>query len=290
MRFLIIFIILTGILALIFKKAYPSGQIVSPIPPEPKQSVSLAGVIQKELKETAGSYGLIVKNLKTHEYYSQNAQRTFLSGSLYKLWVMGTVYQQIKDEKLRQTDILTQEISVLNEKFYLDPETAERTEGTIIFSVKDALEQMITISDNYSALLLTEKVKLSNVASFLLANNLTQSKVGTEGGAPEVTPYDIAVFLEKLYQGEVVDKENSKEMLSLLKKQQVNHKIPKFLPKEIVVAHKTGELEKFSHDAGIIFTPKGDYLIVILSETDAPHAAEEIIAKISLVVYNYFTK
>lgn len=288
MRFLFV-IILIGVLALIFKKTY-LPQIVSPIPSEPKQSASLANIVQKELGEETGSYGIIIKNLKTNEYYSQNAQKKFLSGSLYKLWVMGTVCQQIKDTTLHKDNILSQEVSVLNTEFYLDAETAEKTEGTITFSVKDALKQMITLSDNYSALLLTEKVKLSGVASFLLANNLTQSKVGVEGNAPAVTPYDISLFLEKLYQGEIVDKESSKEMLNLLKKQQVNHKIPKLLPKEIIIAHKTGELEKFSHDAGLVFTQKGDYLIVILSESEAPALAEETIAKISLAVYNYFTK
>lgn len=289
MRFLLI-IILIGVLALIFKKAYPSGQIVSPIPPEPKQSASLQTVVQKELEGATGSYGIIIKNLKTDEYYSLNSQKTFLSASLYKLWVMGTVYQQIKDGALHEDDVLSQEISVLNEEFYLDPETAEETEGTMTLSVKDALTQMISISDNYAALLLTEKVKLSSVASFLPTNGLTQSKVGTHGDAPTVTAYDMALFWEKLYENEIVDKQSSKEMLDLLKKQQVNNKIPKDLPEKIITAHKTGELDKFSHDAGIVFTPKGDYLIVVLSESETPSLAEETIAKISLVVYNYFTK
>lgn len=289
MRFLLI-IILIGVLALIFKKAYPSGQIISPIPPEPKQSASLQNVIQKELEGAPGNYGIIIKNLKTDEYYSFNPQKTFLSASLYKLWVMGTVYQQIKDGALHEDDVLSQEISVLNEEFYLDPETAEETEGTMTLSVKNALTQMITISDNYAALLLAEKVKLPSIASFLLTNSLTQSKVGTEGDAPTVTPYDISHFLEKLYKREMIDKQKSEEMLSLLKKQQINDKIPKYLPKEIVIAHKTGQLGEFSHDAGLVFTPKADYLIVILSESDTPALAEETMAKISLAVYNYFTK
>lgn len=290
MRFLIIFIIFLAVLFYFINRLYPSRQIVSPVPVEPRQSASLQNVIQKEMEGTSGNYGIIIKNLKTNEYYSLRGQRTFLSSSLYKLWVMGTVYQQIKDEKLHQTDILNREISVLNEEFYLDPETAEQTEGTVTFSVKDALTQMITISDNYAALLLAQKVKPSGIASFLLANGLTQSKVGTHGEAPTVTPYDISLFLEKLYQGKMVDKESSKEMLDLLKKQQINHKIPKNLPEKIIIAHKTGELENFSHDAGIVFAPKGDYLIIILSESETPALAEEKIAKISLAVYNYFTK
>lgn len=290
MRFLIALIFFSAVLFYFINRLYASGQIISPIPPEPKQSVSLSNLIQSELKETSGSYGIVIKNLKTGEYYSLNGQRIFLSGSLYKLWVMGTVYQQIKDGALHQDNVLSQDISVLNEEFYLDSQTAERVDGAITFSIKEALTQMIIFSDNYAALLLAEKVKLSEIASFLLKKNLTQSKVGIEGAAPTVTPYDIGLFLEKLYHNKIVDKQSSQEMLDLLKKQQVNHKIPKNLPEKIIIAHKTGELEKFSHDAGIVFAAKGNYLIVILSESETPALAEEKIAKISLGVYNYFTK
>ncbi len=67
------------------------------------------------------------------------------------------------------------------------------------------LNQMITISHNYAALLLTEKVKLSTVAKFLQTNGFKESNVGTNGEAPVTTPSDIALFLEKLYKGQLAN-------------------------------------------------------------------------------------
>jgi beta-lactamase class A len=73
-----------------------------------------------------------------------------------------------------------------------------------------------------------------------------------------------------------------------LKNQQLNNKLPKLLEKETVIAHKTGELESFSHDAGIVYSDNGDYIIVIMSETDNRNRANDTIAQISKEVYDYF--
>ena len=79
-------------------------------------------------------------------------------------------------------------------------------------------------------------------------------------------------------------------MLDLLKSQKLNNKLPKYLPQEIDVAHKTGEIDSLTHDAGIVYAPTSDYIIVILSKSDYPPGAEERIADISRAVYEYFVR
>jgi len=251
---------------------------------------SLTQIVQSIIPRSDNDYGIVIHHLNTNETYSQNDHRMFQSGSLYKLWVMATVYDQIKNGKLRETDILKQEIPILNEKFRIATEDAELTEGTITLSIGDALYRMITVSDNYAALLLSEKVRLSTVAQFLKQHGFTESAVGTTGGFPTATASDIAQFFTLLYQGKLINKKYDDNMLDLLKQQKLNHKIPKNLPEDIVVAHKTGELNLFTHDAGIVYTPKGDYIITILSESENPDQAEETIADISEIVYRYFTE
>jgi beta-lactamase class A len=76
--------------------------------------------------------------------------------------------------------------------------------------------------------------------------------------------------------------------LTLLKAQKLNNKLPKELPKNTVIAHKTGELDMVSHDAGIVYAQNGNYIIVVMSETSLPVAANERIADISKGVYEYF--
>lgn len=262
----------------------------TPNPNIPTAKNTLSETIQSALKDTSGDYAVVIKNFKTQEEYLFNEHKKFQPGSLYKLWIMAKTYEQIQNGKLTKDQVLTQDIAVLNEKFYIDPSVAEQTEGAIKFSVDEALNQMITISHNYAALLLTEKLRLSQVALFLKQHGFNESTVGTKGEDPTTTAFDIAIFFEKLYRGELADSDSTQSMLNLLKKQTLNNKLPKYLPENIEIAHKTGEIGSFSHDGGIVYTKTGDYIIVIFSDSNLPSQAEERIAGISKAVFEYFQK
>lgn len=259
-----------------------------PTPQMTPANSPLKNAVQSELVGTKGSYAVVVKNLKTQETYLFNEQKVYDAGSLYKLWIMAETYRQIKTDKLNEEDMLKQKIEALNEKFKISSESAEKKDGEIELSVNDATTRMITISDNYAALLLAEKIRLSNVITYLKVHDLVDSNLGADGKPPSATANDIANFFEKLYKGELADQEYTEKMLVLLKSQRINHKIPKYLPPEAVIAHKTGELDGFSHDAGIVYTPKSDYIIVVLSKSTDRAAANERIASVSKAVYNYF--
>lgn len=263
----------------------------SPAPTIPTQTEtsSLENVMDNALEGTTGTYGIVIKNFKTGETYSANEHKVFDTGSLYKLWVMATVDKQIQNGQLQEGQILSEDVATLNQKFNISSDSAERTEGTVTFTVHDALTQMITISDNYAALLLSAKVRLSSVAAFLKEHDFGESTVGIIGGSPTATPSDIALFFEKLYNRELANEHYTDEMMNLLKNQQLNNGIPKYLPDKSRVAHKTGEIDAFKHDAAIVFTDNGDYIIVVMSETDASLAAQERIALVSKAVFDYFT-
>lgn len=248
-------------------------------------SPNLQKAVDNVLAGARGNYGIAIKNLKTGETYFVDAHKVFQPGSLYKLWIMAETFKQLEGGKLTENEILNADIQDLNNESGIDKDTAELIDGTVTLSVKTALEQMITISHNYAALLLTKRLKLSNVENFLKQNNLNESIVGD---LSKTTPYDIALFFEKLYKWQLANEGNTQKMIALLKRQTLNDKLPKYLPQNIPIAHKTGEIDYFSHDGGIVFGEKGDYIIVVLSESDYPPGAEERIAQISQAVYQYF--
>lgn len=275
-------------------------EIISPLPDGPVEAYQiiptsnptpvvadsgLAEAINRALEGATARYGIAVINLKTGESYDDKSDQKFEAASLYKLWIMATVYDEIAKGMLTEEQVLIRDAAYLNEKFRIPTESAELTAGTVKYSIREALSQMITISHNYAALLLTEKVKLSVVRQFLTNHGLVNSAVGEP---PVSTPADIALLLQKLYQGDLGTVENTAKMISLLKSQKLNHKIPKLLPPGTVTAHKTGELGSFSHDAGIIYGPKGDYIIVVMSDSPNPQAAEARISAVSKAVYEYF--
>ena len=120
------------------------------------------------------------------------------------------------------------------------------------------------------------------------ALGLTQTVLTTDLRS---TPRDIAILLEKIGRGQAVSQEASREMISLMLKQRLNSRLPKYLPTEAKVAHKTGEFDMNRHAAGIVFLPDGtSYIIVVMSKDsglDAPFGSDYQVSKL---VYEYFSK
>lgn len=244
-------------------------------------------VIEDSIGQTDGTYSIIVINMKTHEVYSQNPDRIYQSASLYKLWVMANVYQMLNEGTLEKDAVLKDSVENLNRSFQIASSEAELTTGEIHATVIEALTKAITLSDNYSALLLTKKIGVSTLNKFIKTIGLNSSKTGIP---PTTSASDIALFYTKLYNHQLISEQSSQEMIDLLKKQAINDRIPKYLPEGIEVAHKTGELGSFKHDAGIVFTPNGDYILVMLSETNDPKIAAEKMAEVSKQIFYHYVK
>jgi len=235
-------------------------------------------IVSKNLEGEKGTYSIIYKNLENGDEYFRNETKEYESASLYKLFVMAKTYEDLESGSISESTVLSDTVERLNARFDIASEEAEMTEGEFTMTIDTALDQMITISHNYAALLLTTKLKTSEIKNFIKANGFTHTNFTAP---PRTTPADILLFYEKLYKKELVSLPASDEMLALLKKQELNDRIPKYLPKEIQVAHKTGELGGVKHDAGIVFTKEGDYILIFMSDTNAPQHAAEVQAKIS---------
>jgi beta-lactamase class A len=118
------------------------------------------------------------------------------------------------------------------------------------------------------------------------------------------TPSEMSQLFEKIATGQAGDAAATKEMLAILSKQQFNQRLPRFLPVGIRVAHKTGTVTNpvwVVNDAGIIFLPNGEHVVVTAfgHGTDmnqdevqlkaALNEAEDTIAEIGKAVFDYYT-
>lgn len=96
---------------------------------------------------------------------------------------------------------------------------------------------------------------------------------------------DLARLLVLMLNGEVVSADASQAMLDLLASQQIYGGLPALLP-EGVVAHKTGYLaDGIVNDAGVIYTPSGPLVAVVLTENVGEATAFDITSRIGLLVY-----
>ena len=79
---------------------------------------------------------------------------------------------------------------------------------------------------------------------------------------------DIARFFERALDGSLFGpggEAATAELYGLLRAQQVNDRLPAGLPPGTPIAHKTGDRLHWAHDAGILTTPRGELLLVVLT-------------------------
>jgi len=98
----------------------------------------------------------------------------------------------------------------------------------------------------------------------------TQSPDSLRNGVGVTTPEDTALLYERIAQGEITNRDTCDQMIAILKRQKYNSIIPGQLPMEevpgIEVAHKTGSVGNAVIDAGIVSTPKFDYVIALFAD------------------------
>ena len=258
--------------------------------------LDLKGLLEKEISNFNGQSAIIIKDLNTGWQYSYNKEAMFPSASLVKIPIMAACFYAADKGKISLQDKLTLESS-------------SKAPGSGIlknlpagrnFSVEKLIELMITKSDNTATNMLTDFLGMDYINAFfksegLLKTNLSRSMMDfryrKKGVENYTTAADIACILEKIYQRRFINKRVSEKCLSLLLRQKVNDRIPKKLPEETIVAHKTGLERHVCHDAGIVFTPLGHVLICVLTKSkNKAKKAKEFISNIALHIYsNYQT-
>lgn len=238
---------------------------------------------------------IYIKDLNTEYSIEINAEEKIPSASLLKIPIMAAIYYLADEGRVSLDEVLIYKkyhhcggAGIIKNMSY----------GTK-FKVKELIELMITVSDNIATHMLTEYVGLKRLDETFKKLGLENTNISRyimdlkkrrEGIENYTTAKDIGVLLEKIYKGKLVSKLASSEMLFFLMKQKICDRIPKLLPKEVVVAHKTGLMKDVCHDAGIVFTNNGDFIICILTQNIEHRIAKKFIAEVAYKTYNLYNK
>jgi beta-lactamase class A len=268
----------------------PADETTAPAPqtenaaPSPAPSRGLQAVLDEVGARQSGRLGVMVKHLETGETATLNGRSQFRAASLYKLFVLHAAFARMQAGALARDEMLRFGEAALAKEPYSEWPAGTRT------SVDCALEAMITVSHNAASAMLIDRLGGEERITDEMWQLGFDWTVITDERA-YTSPADVARLLELIWRREAVSPEASEAMLSLLSEQQGNDRLPLPLPPEVAVAHKTGELPKLRHDAGIVFAPSGPYVLVAMAQ-DAPSeaAARSAVVDVSRAVYAYFEK
>lgn len=260
------------------------------------RSETLSKIIQKNLWEK-GDYAIYIEDLSDHEIFTLRSNDEFPAASLYKVYLIASVLKEIEDGNLSLEDKISASKDYLKNRLGGDDFGYDDVPDQIEYSVEEALERVGRISDNYAAIMLTDKIgveKLKNMTESLEATS-------TEFEDPTTTASDIATFFKKLYLKQIISENVSNEIDKILSLNQLNDRIPQGIlisnenripeiPDGVKIIHKTGELPGVRHDAGIVYLPNGKaYIIVLMSQNlEYEDDGVETLANISNDVYEYF--
>jgi len=228
----------------------------------------------------------------------------FHPASTIKLGVMMEVYHQASEGGFSLDDLLPVKNSFFSladrSEFSLSPADDSETDlyGHIgeERSIRDLTHRMIVSSSNLATNLLVERVGAERVTGFMqtlgtddliLRRGLEDKKAYALGMNNSATARSLMQVLVRLAKCSVVSLAASEEMIGILRQQQFNEGIPAQLPAGVSVAHKTGSIDQFYHDAAIVYPPQhSPYVVVILtSGLSEKDEAPTLVAALSAAIY-----
>ncbi|QDU88493.1 D-alanyl-D-alanine carboxypeptidase DacB precursor [Pirellulimonas nuda] len=276
--------------------------------PSAAQHDALQDAVAQLIKLHRGVVGAAAKQLDTGESFAWNADQPMPTASLIKLPIMLTAYRQIDAGELSPD--ATIELRK-QDKVPGSGVLSEHMSAGARFSLRDAIELMIVFSDNTATNLVIEKTGLPATSALMrkLGYPETQlhSKVflrettidperSQKYGLGSTTAADMIRLLESLYKGDAASSESCEAMLGHLRRCDDRSKVPRYLPEEVEVAHKTGSVSATRCDAGIIESKGGPLAFCILTTDNADRGwgaeneAELLAAAFGKTLYDHFNE
>jgi len=165
------------------------------------------------------------------------------------------------------------------------------------YTVWELLWRMITVSDNTAANMLIRLVGRQHVNQTMQGLGLTQTWLGdsihSDGDVRTLrtSANDMMRLMGMIAEHRLVNAKACDAMLEILAGQRHNTMIPAWLPKSLVIAHKTGTLHDTLNDIGIVELNGSPYVICVftthLSDLDL---GERFIRQVSLLTFRAFSQ
>jgi beta-lactamase class A len=238
--------------------------------------LTLEARIQAEIKSYDGKLGLYINDMRGN-VITMNPDEPYETASTIKVYILAALYMAIEAGKASLKDKL-----VCEERFWIDGSgiLGSLEVGTEL-SVKNVATLMIIVSDNIATNMLIDYLGIDYINDCIAALGCTGTKLHNVLDFAKyhqlgtTTPRDYASMFERILQGTLVSPQASQEMWDILKQQHYNSMLVKSLPQYYVdpdnydeqiftFASKSGSMNACRNDGGIITTPYGSYVIVML--------------------------
>ncbi len=245
---------------------------------QPDAKSQLDKAIRDKIAGFRGDVSLYAKNLETGQTYGIRENDPVRTASTIKLPIMIECFFEAGEGKLDWK----QPITITEDEKVSGSGIAQELSNGDVLPIRDLVDLMIVLSDNTATNLILNRVPADAVNTRMAQLGLQQTRcmrkilgdgnklksepsgISAEGAKPEnrkwgigrSSPREMVVLLEKLYRGELVNRQASDEMLEILKRQRDHDCIGRDM-KDITIASKSGALDHLRSDLGILYTAHG---------------------------------
>lgn len=272
------------------------------LPQQPPSTTGLEPALRRVIAATGAEVAVAYRTLDGRTELFIDPDKVFHAASTMKVPVMIELFRQVRAGTLRLDDtivITNQFHSIVDGSVYKLSEGDDSDKevyaaiGTPM-TLRRLCELMITVSSNFAANLLIEKVGAENVRHAVTAlgadgmqvlRGVEDQKAFDKGLNNTTTARGLMVLLDKLGHGQAVDAASDAAMIEILKRQQFNDGIPAGVPAGTIVAHKTGSITRIHHDAGIVYGARPYVLVILVRGIDDQKKSAAVIADLSRIVY-----
>jgi beta-lactamase class A len=257
-----------------------------------------------ERDANARALGVSVHDFETGATLDYKSDRWFHAASTIKVAILAGVYAAIHEGRWpphARLHVRNRFFSAADGSLFRV--TAERDANAEVHAavgkmmrIRELAHHMITTSSNLATNLLLDLVGVETVQGVLehyriegidFRRGVEDERAFAAGISNRVTARGLVSLLRVIEEEKVFSPELSREMLDILHQQEFRNGIPSRLPREVRVAHKTGDISTVAHDAGIVYPrERKPYIVAILTEWDPDVSRRSAtIASISHDVY-----
>ena len=275
----------------------PARSDTAPTTIDPKT----VAAIQDRVAKSGADVGIALETLDGRLTWSSRGDDVFHAASTMKIPVMIELFHQVREGKAKLTDSLPikNEFHSLADGSAFTLSAADDSETDLYKAAGQTrtLDQlcdlMVTVSSNFATNLLIQKLGIENIRATVsslhadgmdIKRGVEDQKAFDKGLNNMTTARGLATLLVAIANGKAVDVDSSAKMVEILERQKFNEGIPAGVP-TIRVAHKTGEITKIHHDAGIVYAERPFVIVVLVRGIEDFKASGALIADVTRDLY-----
>ena len=247
--------------------------------------------IEKIISQVEGNVCINFYDLNKNNGFSVNGDKKVLSASMIKLLILAELMKKVSENKFSLSDTIMMANFMKTEG---DGVLKELNTGHH-FTLKELATLMIIVSDNQATNILIDFLGMENINQLgkeldlketFLGRKMMDAEARKKGYDNYTCADDISLLLKLIYQEKLINKEASQLMLDILLRQQQGERLQRYLPSDIKIAHKCGDLDNLENDGGIIWLGDRAYILVVLTNGMPNLQCKQTIGKISKFVYD----